>query len=414
MVTPTYYVFFTTATIASSAILFRGFKGGPIAIITVVLGFLQICCGVILLQLSKSAKNVPDTEIFTGDLDQVHTIAEQEEPESEPKADAIRGAVSIVRRFSVARQQAEAEELKRIMREKEEDRMHPPGSQVEWDGVRRRVSFNRDVEVGQTTSGGRRRSNTTRSHRRHAPLGLTRIPDEDEDENNNEPTSGGHSRRRSMSLDAGFGRPSLLPLQHPSTSYHGATDLDPEAARPHTPDTVWSRTMSLFNPKIRHNNQSTSSLPQHNTPNTSRRTLGSNHPYAAAGSSEDTDDEKVPLDTFSDNSPQSPPRSPPQTPTRSKQHHKEQQRNLLGTPKSGNGKRTLSFNIFARHKSSDNMSTHSKEGEFGAPKTEEEMLGLVRQGEGSPTGTGSNTSSTIRPIRTSEDEKGALEKELRR
>src|SRR5690606_4532878 len=73
MVTPTYYVFFTSATILSSAILFRGFKGGPIAIATVVLGFLQICCGVVLLQLSKSAKNVPDTEIFKGDLDQVHT-----------------------------------------------------------------------------------------------------------------------------------------------------------------------------------------------------------------------------------------------------------------------------------------------------------------------------------------------------
>lgn len=50
------------------------------------MGFLQICAGVILLQLSKSAKNVPDAEVFRGDLDQVRTVAEQEEPEYEPKA----------------------------------------------------------------------------------------------------------------------------------------------------------------------------------------------------------------------------------------------------------------------------------------------------------------------------------------
>jgi len=50
------------------------------------MGFFQICAGVVLLQLSKSAKNVPDAEVFRGDLDQVRTVAEQEEPEYEPKA----------------------------------------------------------------------------------------------------------------------------------------------------------------------------------------------------------------------------------------------------------------------------------------------------------------------------------------
>lgn len=91
LVTPTYYVFFTSSTIVTSAILFRGFAGSVQSIITVVLGFLQICAGVVLLQLSKSSKDVPDAAVFNGDLDQVRTVAEQEEPESEPKADAIRG-----------------------------------------------------------------------------------------------------------------------------------------------------------------------------------------------------------------------------------------------------------------------------------------------------------------------------------
>src|SRR5271169_257446 len=84
------------------------------SILTVVMGFLVICSGVVLLQLSKSAKDVPDVAVFTGDLDQVRTIAEQEQPETEPKADAIRGAAAIVRRISVARQKMEMDEARRL------------------------------------------------------------------------------------------------------------------------------------------------------------------------------------------------------------------------------------------------------------------------------------------------------------
>ncbi|EEY17360.1 conserved hypothetical protein [Verticillium alfalfae VaMs.102] len=97
MVTPTYYVYFTSTTIITSAVLFRGFKGSANQIVSVVMGFLTICAGVVLLQLSKSAMDVPDTAVFTGNLDQIHTIAEQEQSETEPKADAIRGAAAIVR-----------------------------------------------------------------------------------------------------------------------------------------------------------------------------------------------------------------------------------------------------------------------------------------------------------------------------
>ncbi|KAF9428361.1 hypothetical protein BGZ94_002663 [Podila epigama] len=53
MVTPTYYVTFTSATIITSAILYQGFAASVIAIITVCLGFLVICGGVLLLQTSK-------------------------------------------------------------------------------------------------------------------------------------------------------------------------------------------------------------------------------------------------------------------------------------------------------------------------------------------------------------------------
>ncbi|EHL02992.1 putative Magnesium transporter NIPA4 [Glarea lozoyensis 74030] len=119
-----------------------GFKGTVTSIVTMVLGFLTICAGVVLLQLSKSAKDVPDTAVFAGNLDQVRTIAEQEQPETEPKADAIRGAAAIVRRFSTARTKMELQEAKRLHEEKTAHDLDPIGedgqAQWEFDGLRRR------------------------------------------------------------------------------------------------------------------------------------------------------------------------------------------------------------------------------------------------------------------------------------
>ncbi|OAA66800.1 DUF803 domain protein membrane protein [Niveomyces insectorum RCEF 264] len=194
MVTPTYYVYFTSTTIITSAVLFQGFKGTVTSIVTVVLGFLTICSGVVLLQLSKSAKDVPDTAVFAGDLDQIHTIADQEQPETEPKADAIRGAAALLRRFSTTRQNMELAELKRLREEKMRERLEavsedgqPP--QYEWDGLRRR----------RTTIGSQRSRTQTVSSvsgvggfvppsapftpappTPHPPLGWSHIPTEEE------------------------------------------------------------------------------------------------------------------------------------------------------------------------------------------------------------------------------------------
>lgn len=169
LVTPTYYVFFTSATIVTSAILFQGFKGTAVSITTIIMGFLQICSGVVLLQLSKSAKDVPDAAVFTGDLDQVRQVGEQEQPESEPKADAIRGTSAIVRRISAARQKMEEEEAKRYFEERRQDEIEPLNEDevVEWDGLRRRKTT-----LGSSMS----RSRTTL----HPPLGMSRFPDESE------------------------------------------------------------------------------------------------------------------------------------------------------------------------------------------------------------------------------------------
>lgn len=54
LVTPTYYVIFTTMTIVSSIVLYRGFDASPVDVATCVLGFLSICSGVALLHNSRS------------------------------------------------------------------------------------------------------------------------------------------------------------------------------------------------------------------------------------------------------------------------------------------------------------------------------------------------------------------------
>ncbi|QUC19802.1 uncharacterized protein UV8b_04043 [Ustilaginoidea virens] len=188
LVTPTYYVYFTSTTILTSIVLFRGFNGSSAqGICTVVLGFLTICSGVVLLQLSKSAKDVPDAAVFNGDLDQIHTIAEQEQPESEPKADAIRGTAAIVRRISKARLRMEAEELKRLHEEKMAESMSPIGedgvSEYEWDGLRRRRTLvasmrSRATTSPQPVSPSIRAVGTPCSP--HPPLGMSRFPTDEE------------------------------------------------------------------------------------------------------------------------------------------------------------------------------------------------------------------------------------------
>ncbi|KAL8918594.1 MAG: hypothetical protein Q9172_005348 [Xanthocarpia lactea] len=212
LVTPTYYVFFTSATIITSAVLLRGFAGPVKAIISMVLGFLQICAGVVLLQLSKSSKDVPDAAVFSGDLDQVRTVAEQEEPESEPKADAIRGAAAIIRRISMSRQKMEVEEARRVHEERLRDQMEPIGEneRVEWDGLRRRKT----VLDGPAQNLQRRKT-------LHPPLGMAHFPNDDDIRSN--PDDDEEQQR----VDAGFMNSLKRRAQsslHPGQWRHGSSD----------------------------------------------------------------------------------------------------------------------------------------------------------------------------------------------
>lgn len=190
-----------------------------------MLGFLQICAGVVLLQLSKSAKDVPDTAVFKGDLDQVRTVAEQEEPESEPKADAIRGTAAIIRRISMSRQKLEAEEARRVHEERLRDQMEPiaENERVEWDGLRRRKT------IIDTPDGYLERRQTL-----HPPLGMAYFPNEENELN-------GHSHAgdddEQAAFDGGFmnslkkrARISFLPQQRRNDGFG-----QPEARSPMYP-----------------------------------------------------------------------------------------------------------------------------------------------------------------------------------
>lgn len=220
LVTPTYYVFFTSATIVTSAVLFQGFSGSGKEIATVVMGFLQICAGVILLQLSKSAKDVPDAAVFKGDLDQVREVTTQEESETEPKADSIRGAAAIVRQLSSTRRKGEADEARRYLQEREDGHLKPLAENevVEWDGLRRRKTV-----LGEGPSMARSRASSGKSSL--PPLGMSKFPEEDAEDGDLKRPKSGHSflggiRSRASSA---LHQSSWLPIHEKNmdTSYHG-------------------------------------------------------------------------------------------------------------------------------------------------------------------------------------------------
>ncbi|KAJ7635746.1 magnesium transporter, partial [Mycena polygramma] len=68
-VTPTYYVIFTFFSIVTTLVLFRGLSASIPSILTLVLGFLVICIGIVILQLSKR------------EAEQKHAREEEEERE---------------------------------------------------------------------------------------------------------------------------------------------------------------------------------------------------------------------------------------------------------------------------------------------------------------------------------------------
>lgn len=127
----------------------------------------------------------------------------------------------------------EQEEAMRIREERMKDLLQVPGvdgEMVEWDGVRRRVTW------GGSSGDGPRRRNTLSSP--HPPLGMSRMPDLEEGVEGGapvEPTLGG--RRRSMSVDEAMRRQIY--------------DLEATGAEEPHPQSFVGRVRSLFVPRQR-------------------------------------------------------------------------------------------------------------------------------------------------------------------
>ncbi|PWN30890.1 DUF803-domain-containing protein [Jaminaea rosea] len=139
LVTPSYFVVFTSASIISTIILFKGLDADASTIITLVLGFLTTCTGVVLLQLSKvdpeelEAKegSVPGldrstTLLMRASRSMVSTRSEKDGLQrgasstaiEDPGIDTIRGGAgligSIIRARSSRRIRASADEYNRL------------------------------------------------------------------------------------------------------------------------------------------------------------------------------------------------------------------------------------------------------------------------------------------------------------
>ncbi|KAH9809398.1 magnesium transporter NIPA-domain-containing protein [Melampsora americana] len=99
MVTPTYYVMFTFSTLVTSIILFQGLRAPALDIVTLVLGFLVICVGITLLQMSK----IDPAQISGLDKKSSMFLAVDKEPDDdrglsveEPGIDGLRGFAGVL------------------------------------------------------------------------------------------------------------------------------------------------------------------------------------------------------------------------------------------------------------------------------------------------------------------------------
>jgi hypothetical protein len=119
MVVPVYFCFFSSATLITSFILYQGLHASAVSLITMVLGFLTICLGITLLQMSKvdpkklQSLDRKSTMLFEAAQ---HPSEEAEKGEvtalEDPGMDALRGGFgavgSIIRARSVSRRLSDA------------------------------------------------------------------------------------------------------------------------------------------------------------------------------------------------------------------------------------------------------------------------------------------------------------------
>lgn len=117
MVVPVYFCYFTSATMITSFILYRGLKASAPTLITMVLGFLVTCFGITILQMSKvdptKLKGLDRRTTILLQASRQHTEADEKgdlKAMEDPGMDALRGGFgsvgSIIRARSIQRRRS--------------------------------------------------------------------------------------------------------------------------------------------------------------------------------------------------------------------------------------------------------------------------------------------------------------------
>ncbi|KAF9023966.1 DUF803-domain-containing protein [Hymenopellis radicata] len=140
MVTPTYYVIFTFFSMVTTIVLFQGLDSTPAEIITIVMGFLVICVGITILQLSKidpTTLNKLDRR-STLLLQAARTKPEDMEEKSvagmeDPGMDALRGSFGAVGSIIRARRMSQSSRVSyRTGRPPGAAAPFPPNQPYQW------------------------------------------------------------------------------------------------------------------------------------------------------------------------------------------------------------------------------------------------------------------------------------------
>ena len=93
MVTPVYYVLFTTSVIVATAVLFQGFKASPKEIATVAIGFAVIVIGVVMLQVSRVEEEQQDK--LKAEEEGLQANGDASDEDDEVEATSQQSAISI-------------------------------------------------------------------------------------------------------------------------------------------------------------------------------------------------------------------------------------------------------------------------------------------------------------------------------
>ncbi|KAJ7782573.1 magnesium transporter NIPA-domain-containing protein [Mycena maculata] len=141
MVTPTYYVIFTFFSILTTIVLFKGLSAPVSSIITLVMGFLVICVGITILQMSKvdptQLKRLDRRSTILLEAARAHTETLEEKGAlgiEDPGMDALRGSFGTV--GSIIR----ARSARRLSQASMGSR--PPGAGAPFDRTRHTNSTN--------------------------------------------------------------------------------------------------------------------------------------------------------------------------------------------------------------------------------------------------------------------------------